>query len=174
MGQFSGVHTRKQPGRLMRGSDGESSSENRAIPQRTFAYYTVLHAASLSYNRLTRRLQSTYSSPDRAIAGHGRAGAKQTRTATGMRDDVGAGLDTRVDYRAERGDGDAYSQGVGFVAETALRRCTGLEPMLMASRAVATVTSRTGVRRSYTRLRHSPGHCCRRRCRCAGHSRSRR
>ena len=55
--------------------------------------------------------------------------------------EVGAGLDIRVDSRAERGDGDAYSRGAEFAAETAPRRCTGLEPMLMANAAAATVTA---------------------------------
>ena len=128
-GSFQGLHTRKQLRRLVRGSDGESSSENRAIPQRTFAYYTVLHAASLSYNRLTAA--RTGLSPATAARV-----AKQTRTATGMHDDVGAGLDIRVDAHAERGDGDAHSRGVESVA----RRCTGREPMSMASTAAATVT----------------------------------
>ena len=86
-------------------------------------------------------LQSTYSSPDRVIAG-GRAGGEVN--VDGNRDaprEVGAGLDIRVDSRAERGDGDAYSRGVEFVAATAPRRCTGREPMLMASAAAATVTA---------------------------------
>ena len=53
-----------------------------------------------------------------------------------MHDDVGAGLDIRVDAHAERGDGDAHSRGVESVA----RRYTGREPMSMASTAAATVT----------------------------------
>ena len=85
--------------------------------------------------------QSTYSSPDRLIAG-GRADGEAN--IDGNQDaprELGAGLDIRVDSRAERGDGDAYSRGVEFVAATAPRRCMGLEPMLMASAAAATVTA---------------------------------
>ena len=60
--------------------------------------------------------------------------------ATGMRDDVGAGLDIRVDACADSGDSDAHSRGVESGTAKAARHCTGRESMSMASTAAATVT----------------------------------
>lgn len=93
----------------------------------------MLHAASLSYNRLTA----------------GRTGPlprsrRRETNADGNRDtprEIGAGLDIRVDARAERGDGDAHNWGVVSVAATVARRCTWREPNSMASAAAATVTA---------------------------------
>ena len=58
-----------------------------------------------------------------------------------MRDDVGAGLDIRVDAHADSGGGDAHSRGVESGTATAAQDCTGHEPMSMASAAAATVTA---------------------------------
>ena len=90
------------------------------------------------------------------------------RMQPGNRDaprEIGAGVDIQVDARAERGDGDADSRGVGSVVATVARRCTGREPMSMASAAAATVTVEPSVRWSGTRQRHSLDRCCRRLCR---------
>ena len=69
---------------------------------------------------------------------------RRETNADGNRDTpraIGAGLDIRVDARAERGDGDAHSWGVVSVAATVARRCTWREPNSMASATAATVTA---------------------------------
>ena len=102
-GRFPGVHAERHPWRRERGSGGEDSVENRAmllrtgaVPRRTFPSYTVLHAASLSYKPVTKRLQSTYSSPDRVIAATGCPDGETDADATGMHGDVVAGQDVRT------------------------------------------------------------------------------
>ena len=105
----------------------------------------MLHGATAVIQSDYRSLQSTYSSPDRVIPG-GRAGANQVQP--GHRDaprEIGVGVDIPGDARAERGDGDAQSRGVESVAVT-VARCTGREPMSMASAAAATVTVGPSVR----------------------------
>ena len=160
MGQFQGIRARKLPWRRERRCGSEDSLGNPAIPWGTFPYYAVLRP---SYNRITALtidLQQLGPLPATAQA------AK--RMQPGNRDaprEIGTGVDIQVDARAERGDGDADSQGVGSVVATVARRCTGREPMSMASAAAATVTVEPSVRWSGTRQRHSLDRCCRRRCR---------
>ena len=119
-------------------------------------------------------LQSDYSSPDRVIAASGRPDGEAN--ADGNRNlprEIGAGLDIRLDTRAERGDGDACRPGVESVAATVAQRCMGREPRLMVSTAAVVVTVERvsgGAARGYdTHSTVAVG----RGARCAGHSRNR-
>ena len=121
MRQFSGGLTGKQLRRRERRSGGDDSLENRAILWRTgrdsLENFSVLRGVTPVIQCDYSSLQSTYSAPDRVIAG-GRAGGEAN--VDGNRDaprEVGAGLDILVDSRAERGEGDAYSRGVESVPQ---------------------------------------------------------
>ena len=99
-----------------------------------------------------RRLQSTYSSPE---PGHCRRRPRGRRSGCRRQTEYAARGRRRPRHsgqcRADRGDGDAHSPGVESVAETVARRCTGREPMSMASAATRDRRRRTGVRWSGAR-----------------------
>ena len=89
-GRFPGVHEEKQPWRRKRRSDCEDSLQNPAIPWGTGAvlprifgfsreYIPCFFVLQLAYGSL----QSTYSSPDQAMAGDGRSRRRSVGKAFG-------------------------------------------------------------------------------------------
>ena len=134
----------------------------------------MLRSATVVIQSDYTRLQSDYSSPDRIIAASGRPDGEAN--ADGNRNsprEIGAGINIRVDTRTDAVTGEAHSRGVESVAATVARRCTGRQPMSMASAAAATDTVAPvsgGAARGYdTHSTVAVG----RGARCAGHSRNR-
>lgn len=186
MGQFQGIHARKLPWRRERRCGSEDSLENRgrcsgesrlstvSIHPCFFGSFSVLHGATAVVQCTYKGLQSDYSSPNRVIAASGRPdGEADSDDNRNLPREVGAGRDIRVDARAERGYRRCSQPWLRVRCHDHGAALHGARDDVDSKHRRRDRHRRTGVRRSDTRQRHSLDRCCRRRCGCVGHSRSR-